>query len=355
MHIRQLDGLRGIAILLVLLSHTMFYPVFSFFRLGSIGVDIFFTLSGFLITGNLLKERETFVGIQGGAKWKVFYFFYARRFLRIFPLYYLVLLVCYAFNFFPIREVSFWLISFTCNWLIAFQDEYLFQQYSHFWSLAVEEQFYVFFPFLIVLPKRREHIRFLLLTMIAIGLLSRLVFVLTLPETGVQASYYSTPSSLDALCLGGLLAMYKQTVHRWVNAQRHITLMLIVVAVAIVFFGSNVRLTDFSAGLVFGRLTTALLTCIIIFGISNESLPMVMNAILSARPLVYIGKISYGIYILHPLLNKIFIEQIQALLPSILSPFLVLMALIFSVSALSFEFFEKRVLTLKRFFYLERN
>ena len=146
--IPELDGLRGIAILMVLLVHFgMFQPqghaeaaVFRFFEMGWAGVDLFFVLSGYLITTILLK-----------AKTSAFYYthFYIRRFLRIFPLYYVFLtgfLLVTLWQGAPVLE-QVWYWSYLANFRIGLGHR--IDGLSHFWSLAIEEQFYLVWPLVI--------------------------------------------------------------------------------------------------------------------------------------------------------------------------------------------------------------
>jgi peptidoglycan/LPS O-acetylase OafA/YrhL len=353
MHIKQLDGLRAIAVTCVVLSHTLFYPVFTFFKLGNIGVDIFFTLSGFLITGILLSEKEKLEAGRYKSGKQLLMYFYARRFLRIFPLYYLVLIICLFINYEPIKDSILWLATYTSNWKIAFGDEYFFQQYTHFWSLAVEEQFYVFFPLIILAAKGKKGVKTVLLLMIATGIGTRIVFCFTTPAIKVPATYYSTFSCLDTLCLGGLLALLKDDIAIWVNKQNKATRLIALVLAVLLFVIANSFLKESLFSLITGRFFTALLTCMIIFSIIHHSLPSFANKLLCLKPVVYIGKISYCIYIIHPLLAKWFADSIEQNLPRFMPPFATLILIIFLLSALSRELFEKRILALKKNFYIK--
>src|SRR4051812_48705226 len=151
-HLPGLDGLRGIAILMVLALHflgdaTPHGPVGRLVvkaaSYGVLGVDLFFVLSGFLITGLLLDAKS-------GPHY--FRNFYARRTLRIFPLYYLVLTILFIvlprFTALPApledaRIHQGWLWTYTSNFFIAARAEWALTYVSHFWSLAIEEHFYL--------------------------------------------------------------------------------------------------------------------------------------------------------------------------------------------------------------------
>lgn len=139
-HARQLDSVRAFAAIAVILHHEGPFPRMPFFRdLGNDGVARFFVLSGFLITGILLRARDDAerggVGVAA-----VLRAFYARRSLRIFPLYYLVLFALVAFGVANIRQSAAWHALYLSNVLSARNGHYVFP--LHFWSLSVEEQFY---------------------------------------------------------------------------------------------------------------------------------------------------------------------------------------------------------------------
>lgn len=139
-----LDGLRGISIIMVISSHlAMYTPLMEYFN-GAIGVEIFFVISGFLITSLLLKEKVK----RGTVSFKNFYI---RRILRIVPVAYLFLLVLMMLN--TRLQLGISLKSFIASFLyirnVPFKNTYDWYT-SHFWSLSVEEQFYISFPFFIV-------------------------------------------------------------------------------------------------------------------------------------------------------------------------------------------------------------
>ncbi|HVG42973.1 MAG TPA: acyltransferase [Chitinophagaceae bacterium] len=148
-----LDGLRGLAILLVVVYHN--FGFINYFFFGWLGVDLFFVLSGFLITDILLKTREQPNFIRH---------FYTRRLLRIFPLYYLALILFLLLipaanptllNVEYYRDNSTWLLLYLQNWLYIFNPTNQSALF-HFWSLAVEEQYYLLWPFAVLLVKRAK-------------------------------------------------------------------------------------------------------------------------------------------------------------------------------------------------------
>jgi len=146
----QLDGLRAIAVTFVLIHHWI-SPRLGF---GIIGVQLFFVLSGFLITGILLRERR---GVESGRQSIGFSVrqFYARRFLRIFPLYYACLALFVVLDRFEIRKSLVWFACYLSNVFFFLKGEFG-GPFSHFWSLAVEEQFYLFWPWIVLLAPRKR-------------------------------------------------------------------------------------------------------------------------------------------------------------------------------------------------------
>jgi peptidoglycan/LPS O-acetylase OafA/YrhL len=180
-HVPALDGLRAIAVLMVLLCHFQLATPHWIWRVlhqGGFGVYLFFVLSGFLITRILLSEKN-----------KPAYFrnFYARRTLRIFPLYYGVLALQFwvLLPIFPTPRIladahyQGWLWAYGYNILTAVKGHFVFSSdwmwLGHFWSLAVEEQFYVVWPF-IVLALGRETLLKLCIGIVALTPILRLVF-----------------------------------------------------------------------------------------------------------------------------------------------------------------------------------
>src|SRR5262245_45608829 len=140
-HMPQLDSLRALAFFGVAVSHWLMAE-FPLATLGGTGVQLFFVLSGFLITGILLDYRraqESNTRLSAGSVLRTFY---ARRFLRIFPLFYGVIAVAVVLNTGPIRELWPWHALYASNFLYAANHPTAGDPFTHFWSLAVEEQFY---------------------------------------------------------------------------------------------------------------------------------------------------------------------------------------------------------------------
>jgi peptidoglycan/LPS O-acetylase OafA/YrhL len=214
-HAPRLDGLRGIAILLVLFYHLCHYglaktPAAQVFVtlvvVGWSGVDLFFVLSGFLITSILLRQRESP---------SYFRTFYARRVIRIFPLYYAVLILflwilpaitsqAEGFWMAGADRQTFWYWAFLSNIHNAFTGNYQHYFLEITWSLAIEEQFYLVWPLLVYLTSRRQLIR--ICWGIIVGALALRIAIAAYGRPNQIFLYTFTPCRLDELATGGLIA-----------------------------------------------------------------------------------------------------------------------------------------------------
>jgi len=166
-YIPELDGFRGIAIITVLISHITLNSFFAKYLIGDIGVEIFFVLSGFLITTLLLKERI----VQGNV---FFRNFYTRRALRILPVAYLFLALLIVLNCLFKLNISVESFLASAFYIKNLHFQYTNDWYSaHFWTLAIEEQFYVIFP-LIIIYKTENYINLVYFLILSIPILQYL-------------------------------------------------------------------------------------------------------------------------------------------------------------------------------------
>jgi peptidoglycan/LPS O-acetylase OafA/YrhL len=322
----QLDGVRAIAAVMVMAFHfsQTFVPM-RFLMLGQTGVDLFFVLSGFLISTILLKAQH--------ARWEEVRNFYIRRSLRIFPLYFGYLLGASLLG----ASVSWWFWVYLQNFPMALNYSPL-QGPNHFWSLAVEEQFYLVWPFLILFWPRRWLAGAMWGT-IAFSTLLRVVVVHT------QISpFYLTFTRLDGLAAGGLLALY---LHRGqLSRARGYFLpgaaasMVLLLAGAWASHGQGVawvQVTKFTAA-------TGMYACAVGWLLTQDG--GFVNMLLATRPMRAIGRVSYGLYVYHPAIIGLIALHLAG---SSLAARLVAFALLsYGAAVVSFYGFEKRFTDLKQ-------
>ena len=351
-HMPQLDGLRAIAVAAVAWFHWL--PGLTFgFDLGAMGVNLFFVLSGFLITGILLDSRA-----QVGAsreRWHMLRQFFIRRFLRIFPLFYATIAILALLNIRPVRATILWHITYLSN-VYFFQHGSWgreFASVSHFWSLAVEEQFYLVWPFLILfLP-----VRWIPKAIAAAVLLApcyRITMAIVMPQNAL--SPILPIGCLDALGIGALFAYVKRS-GPGTEGFRTISRSLLTVGLpAYVVFEILVHASPHSKILAAFRQTAYVLVFGWLTAEASLGFPGLPGRLLSLGPVIYIGRISYGIYILHNLAIYAVVFAVRSLhAPSTLlaNPWITLAAklgITLGLAAFSWQFFEKPINGLKRFF-----
>ncbi|HEY4838210.1 MAG TPA: acyltransferase [Candidatus Acidoferrales bacterium] len=292
-YIPQFDGLRGIAILAVLFAHLTYLNSIRFaniFQYGRTGVDLFFVLSGFLITGILLDTKA----LPG-----YFKNFYARRALRIWPLYYGILFL--FFVFFPLIFPEHTLSTDRHTW--PYYVSYTQNLFYHFnpsvpltptWSLAVEEQYYMLWAPVVFLCGRKS-LRNILLGMIVFSFCFRVVS--SYRGAPLDFVHNFTLCRLEPLAAGGLAALWlrsdKCTPAKWARGgMMAVTIGLAGVAIALVDWGSESTIYSypFLAAAFAGVLALSLM--------ANPANTFVGRA-LTQGWLVYIGRISYGVYLIH--------------------------------------------------------
>jgi peptidoglycan/LPS O-acetylase OafA/YrhL len=289
----ELDGVRAIAIIVVVAIHYTDLP-----SGGLLGVDMFFTLSGFLITTLLLEEWQA----AGRVSLRDFYL---RRFFRLFPgLAALVAAYVLYIVLFGRGDESLGLsgaayaITYTANWAIALGWRYPSWAIGHLWSLAVEEQFYLVWPtLLVVLTRRRLGLRGIAWTLagmiVAIGAWRYLLY---LDGADGARLYFATDTRFDELligCLAGTIFVSRGTeraVPRWAP---------FATAAAALFVVWNLLDTRSWATQWSGGLTLfAAAVAVTIYGCVVGWLPVLTRA-LGARWLVFVGTISYSLYLWH--------------------------------------------------------
>jgi peptidoglycan/LPS O-acetylase OafA/YrhL len=290
-YLPQLDGLRALAIGAVLMEHLSpeDSPVRSW-GLGRFGVRLFFVLSGFLITGILLRLRARVRA--NGLPWRsAVGQFYFRRTLRIFPIYYLTLVVAALLNVESVRETFWWHFFYASNWLLAAEVGWNTPM-THFWSLAVEEQFYLVWPWLVIfLPEAALGPVFL--GCILLGPLSRLV----MGWWGFNAVALDivTPSCMDSLGLGALLAL------GWARSVSTLWPLRGCLAVGLLLL-LLIRPVHEGTTPIRGQaaLDTAIaLVCVWAVDRAARGFTGPVGKLLASWPSRSLGKISYGTYVYH--------------------------------------------------------
>lgn len=349
-YIPQFDGLRGVAVLMVLIGHSGFLerlPHAGMLEYARFGVDSYFVLSGFLITGILLDSK--------GSE-HYFRNFYVRRAVRIWPLYYLVLFLVFVIEplFVPAMRptvASIWpAYAFYVQNLI-YHDAYPFGL-AVTWSLAVEEQFYITWPFLIFLLKKRT-LTIALISLFVVSLSLRLAFYFRGAESGFVHQY--TFSRLDSITFGSLAALWLRSPSCTVTRWRTRSYQLLFLGAAGTLLARILMHRDSSvvSYTFLGLLYTGLIGLLLVSDIRSS----LLGRAFSARWLCYMGRISYGMYLLHYPLFIFWAHFInsQNFLPSNpVARYLVafggqiLMATI--AGAISWHFFEEPILRLKERF-----
>lgn len=366
-HVPELDGVRGIAILMVMALHFLCSPITApqsrlEYLLGRVtgygawGVDLFFVLSGFLITGILWDTR---------GKAEYFKTFYMRRTLRIFPLYYGTLFVLvvlipagllqrYAPQALRIRELQWWLWPYLANVYVAKQGAFDIPYVSHFWTLAVEEHFYLVWPFVVGLASRATILRVSVVAS-AFALMMRMVFEHWYP--GTLYGHVLTPFRLDALCIGACLALAVRGPLGFSGmasvAKRGWPLAAAGVLVCSVL---NAKLPGKLPVQALRETFLALLFGFAIVLASYVDGPELLKRALRSQALRFFGTYSYGLYVFHGIIAYGLglhgsLPHFERLTGGHLSG-LLLQALVASLASivlavLSYELFEERFLRLK--------
>lgn len=322
--IPQLDGLRALAVTFVMAFH--FIPgVDRFAPLGSIGVRLFFVLSGFLITRILLQSRALPVGAALRR-------FYIRRSLRIFPVFYLVLAMAALINIGPVRATIGWHVTYLTN-VYLFERGAWHGSISHLWSLAVEEQFYLFWPF-VVLSLTERRLAPVIGAMVCLAPLSRLL-------VGGPMNSVLPTSCLDSLGAGALLAL-PHTRDLMMRVGRNVGMPLMGGALALRFAGANNL--PLEVALDFGvSLGSAWLV-----GSAAQRFTGSIGAALELKPVAYIGTISYGLYLFHGFMPYVLGRYVPGFIDMTWPSRAVLLAIAtLVVASVSWKVFEAPILRLK--------
>jgi peptidoglycan/LPS O-acetylase OafA/YrhL len=338
---KELDGLRFFAVFFVIISH--WFPKSHFLNFtpnGSIGVTIFFVLSGFLISSILFRYKEK---IQRGDSTigETLKVFFIRRSLRIFPIYYLLIFFLFIYGYPAITENILYFVSYTSN-ILMFKEQTFFGTVSHLWTLSVEEQYYLIWPFILFLLQQKR-VKVVILILILFSVSTQFIM-------NQSFEYYNflTFNAFDAFGLGSLLAYYKLYQEESLNSLQNI--LMGIVAVMSIFFIS--KLEFFTTQTFVSCLTVIFL----IFIMSAKYKNAFFNKLLRNSVLMYIGKISYGIYLFHTfipgLMDNFYPEILKSLPASTYIIFIINFIVLIFICTISWFLFESPLNNLKKRFEL---
>jgi peptidoglycan/LPS O-acetylase OafA/YrhL len=338
-HVPALDGTRGIAIILVMAFHLWRAPVTA---LGWSGVDLFFVLSGYLITGILWDSRLEPDRARS---------FYIRRALRILPLYYGVLIAVFVvrpvfgwahrLDDLALAHEQVWYWTYLCDWRIALNHPPAFTFLTHFWTLSIEEQFYLVWPLIIWRCARRTSLA--IAGAVAVGALLLRIAVVVATATP-EAAYALFPCRLDALAVGAILALGirgpdgVRAMRRWVIPA---ALSGATVVCALVLFRPSVRFADP------GMMTIGYTAIDWMFAGLVLTAATTRSRFLESAPLRAAGRYSYGLYVYHPIVMWWIVRHVPILEASQWGSAIGGAAASVALAYASYHLYESRFLRLK--------
>ncbi|HWD86978.1 MAG TPA: acyltransferase [Mucilaginibacter sp.] len=339
-HFYSLDGLRGVAIIMVVLSHLNLSAAFAYhlFFNGELGVVLFFVLSGFLITSLCLKEKVA----TGNLSLKNFYI---RRVLRIFPVAYLYLLVILVLNF--VFKLNIYYLNFIGAALYLMDITSIFRKYNftwhtaHFWSLSIEEQFYLVMPFLL---KKNFRLYLLLILFVAFILPPVIFLQYQVPVLNAGLFYVATHvlSKFQPIAIGCLFAVLLFKYPKLAAIPNTVKIITNLLAIAVVLY---LRYDNFFSmeSVVAGLVISLLAGYIIVTNLAPSPGPVFW--LLNTKLLKRIGILSYSIYIW----QQVFTSNDQKL-PHFMIAYPYNILCIIVVSCASYYLYERFFLNLKKNF-----
>lgn len=346
---KPLDGVRAIAALMVMLFHfffefhsktPLFGHLYKFAAIGQTGVTLFFVLSGFLITRILLATKDS----PG-----YFRDFYIRRALRIFPLYYLFLIIYFfvvpvvkQLPFVPAgQQFYFWVylqnFAMTFNWPAVGP--------RHYWSLAVEEHFYLLWPCLVYHLNTRG-IKIAILVMLVGAFICRII----LGQNGYEIFVF-TFTRMDDIGIGALLAVWELEGKLKGSAKKFLCGLILVLIPTILLWVSFTGKSVFLMQVLKFNLISICYCCFVGFVIAVDQESRI-SKVLSGAFFSFTGRISYGLYIYHELCFGLLAEKFKAVPLYLL--FVISFGVAYLVAFISFRFFESKFIELKKYFTYDR-
>ncbi|WLO85875.1 acyltransferase [Pantoea agglomerans] len=298
-----IDGLRALAVLAVVFFHLNS----NLLPGGFVGVDVFFVISGFIVSASV-------AAFKGATILQFFAIFYSRRIKRIFPALIFMLLVVFLLStaFIPGSWLS-WVNQSTgyyaffgfSNFILAstgrdyFAPTTDFNPFTHTWSLGVEEQFYLIFPFLYIfwLSSKKRYLSSVIY--LCLGVAS-LVYSFKLSATEPTQAYYFTASRFWELASGVLLYQFMSAFRQQLNSQhRVIWFRRIISVISLAGLLISFIITDTNRFPMPGALLATVSTLGLLFSLYDGVAPSIVNSLLSNRFLRFIGKLSFSLYLWH--------------------------------------------------------
>ena len=291
-----LDGLRGVAVAAVVVNHLRPNALPG----GWLGVDVFFVLSGYLITSLLLGEAASSGRIDLRR-------FYSRRARRLLPALFLLLVVLAivdrvapgAAGFGDLRGDGFAALAYVANWHLVFSGASYFGAFApsalrHLWSLSVEEQFYLLWPLVFIVVFRRFGTRAVGVVALVLALASALAMAFAYNGTNISRVYFGTDTHAHGVLIGCALAMLEPARRQW--RFRRIAALLALVGVGVAFATlDGTGATAYRGGIA----AVGMLTAVVIAGLVSPGPRGPVAAVLELPPLRELGRISYGVYLWH--------------------------------------------------------
>ncbi len=365
--IKGLDTLRAFAVFFVIIEHfgVWFDDTSWSGRVirgilipdGGFGLDLFFVLSGFLITSILFNAKDS---AGNDHPLVIIKNFFVRRALRIFPIYYLLIGVLCLANYPGIKEHIGYYLTYTIN-LFCFRT-HTWTSFSHTWTLDVEEQFYLLWPWFIIFINER-YFKYVAAAAIAIGIVSSYYAMSVEGRIGPLLVF----NSLDAFAIGGLYAWARRDAVRLGKFEKG--LIPFVIASTVFYFGWKIALFNNSADqywLFVLKTASIIISLWLIIRVVNNRSKWIGKYFLESRFLNFIGRISYGLYLYHYVYINGYCGAVNAFIYNRTLPYPQLnkivhdhhvdywiqVAIMILISALSFKLIEEPLLRLKtRFTY----
>jgi peptidoglycan/LPS O-acetylase OafA/YrhL len=357
-YIKGLDTLRAVAVMFVIVEHwwipmditpatkNIVYWIQGLIPDGGFGVALFFVLSGFLITAILLdavKNNE-----QG--KLKIIRNFIIRRALRIFPIYYATIIILICMGYPDLKDNLVWFLLYLSNMQVSKTQAW--NAFSHTWSLAVEEQVYLIWPWLIVFVTEK-YLKYVFYALIFIGVFTA-IYAVKIHHNDL--GFVLMPSCIQAFGIGGLYAYLNKTG----NTKYFLYFIMIACPVAL-FIHFYWAFVDNGTSYACCFLTVdSVISIWLIHKVVHNKSEWMKKYILENRVLNKIGQVSYGIYLFHYSFEFVYKKLIVALFSHNLplettlldwkNSYFIRLGLLFIVSIISFQLFEKPILKLKRYF-----